>query len=145
MTARPAATGTAPPRIATVPIASPACTNVSSRNPSNPWSSRAAASLNGSPRSPSTIATSRRPSRSAVAIKQKPAPAVYPVFTPVAPGYSHSSALRFCTRLGGPDGAGIVRNFDETMRANPGWAKAARVSASRSRAVDRPRSSRPLG
>ena len=48
VTARSAATGTAPPRIATVPMASPACTNVSSRNPSNPWSSSAAASLNGS-------------------------------------------------------------------------------------------------
>ena len=83
--ARAASTGTAPPRIATVPIDSPARTNVSSRKPSNPWSSRVAASEKASFRSPSTIATSRRPSRSATAIKHVPAPTVNPVFTPTAP------------------------------------------------------------
>ena len=46
--------------------------------------------------------------RTAVATMQKPAALVNPVFTPIAPGYSHRSTLRFWTIRASPSGAGIA-------------------------------------
>ena len=87
---------------------------------------------------------SRRRSLVAEAIRHAPASAVEPVFVPNVPGYSHSNALRFWIRRGGPEGAGIVRTFVEVMRSNPSVASTARTRVKRSRAVETPRSSRPF-
>ncbi len=76
---------------------------------------------------------------------QKPAALVNPVFTPIAPAYSHSSALRFWITRGSPSGDGIVCVRVATMVPNPGRRYAARVRRARSRAVEYPASSRPFG
>ena len=55
----------------------------------------------------------------------------YPVLVPNAPGYSHSSALRFWICRGrGPRGAGIVRNRVAVIVANPGASSATRTRRS---------------
>ena len=49
-------------------------------------------------------------------------PVVLPVFTPTAPGYSHSSGFRFSRWRAGPDGAGTSQNLVRTMAVNSGLA-----------------------
>ena len=64
----------------------------------------------------------------------------------MAPGYSHSRTLRFCTTRGFlPAGAGIVANSVLTSFANNGSRSASRVSVARDQAVLWPRSSSPFG
>ena len=90
-------------------------------------------------------ASSRAPRR-AVATRHQPAPAVNPVLTPEAPGYSHSITLRFWIRRGG--------DLSPTGRPRPCWRRGAgrrrtlaprRAGAAGRRRTTRPRSSRPCG
>ena len=71
-----------------------------------------------------------------MATTQYPARAVYPVFTPVAPAYSHRRAFRFWISRVPPPGAGIEWNIVATMSSNRGRAMAVRVRVIRSLAVE---------
>ena len=68
-----------------------------------------------------------------------------PVFTPIAPGYSQSNTLRFCTVRSGPVLETTSWVFVPTTAAKRGCRMATRVSVAKSRAVEYPESSRPFG
>ena len=138
---RAASTGHAAARgSSTVPRSSPAVTNVCSVERLEPVSSSAAASENGSPGArgrprPAAARPARRWRR-----RSSRRRAVNPVFTPVAPGYSHSSALRFWICRGSPPAApGSCGTASRRSCANPGVA----VGGPRQRERGRGRSSDP--
>ena len=117
-----ATTGMVTPSTPTAPMVSPRLTTTVRLNSSRPKFRSEAASSNASTGAPKTTAATRRPLPPAAATRQCPARAVLPVFTPTAPGYSHSSGFRFSRWRAGPDGAGTSQNLVRTMAVNSGLA-----------------------